>query len=363
MFCSCHTSKNVLEKTLASKNKNIRRVISKADYYEVQIIYTQITRKNKTVSFKDFSYRLNADNYFYPASMVKMPVAILALEKLNTYSETSNNTLYSIEGQEGKMKFADEIKKVFAVSNNTASTNLFEFTGFDYINKKMAEKGLQPFRLSHRLSGSDPANPMVKSVTLYKNDNSIEVIPSQLNEKAVPLSINNLKKGIGFMKNDSLINQPFDFSMKNYYPLETIHNTIKRIVFPEAFSEKERFNLSDKDREFILFSMQNLPGNAGYDPKEYYDSYCKFLMFGDSKNPIPPNIKIYNKIGQAYGTLTDSAYFVDKENNIEFILSATIMVNKDGIFNDNVYEYNTIGLPFLAELGRQLYAKSKVKSN
>lgn len=363
VFCSCTTSKNVLEKTLASQNENIKRVMSNPDYYEVQIIYTQIFRNNGKVSFKDYSYHVNTADYFYPASMIKMPIAILALEKLNTYTETSYNTTYSIEGQEGKLKFSDEISKVFAVSDNTASSNLFEFLGFDEINKKMNEKGLSPFRISHRLSGSDPANPLVKAVSLYKDDNSVEIIPSKLNEKTLPLTLNKLKKGIGFMKNNNRVEEPFDFSMKNYYPLETMHNTIKRIIFPEAFTPSERFNLTEKDREFILFSMQNLPRNAGYDPKEYYDSYCKFLMFGDSKAEIPSNIKIYNKIGQAYGTLTDSAYFLDQENNIEFILSATILVNKDGIFNDNVYEYDSVGLPFLAELGRQLYAQSKVKTN
>jgi hypothetical protein len=107
--------------------------------------------------------------------------------------------------------------------------------------------------------------------------------------------------------------------------------------------------------------MQNLPKTAGYNSTEYYDSYGKFLMFGDSKDPIPPTIKIYNKIGQAYGTLTDCAYVVDAENKIEFMVSATILVNKNQIFNDDTYEYEEIGLPFLAELGRQLYDKNKKK--
>ena len=48
-----------------------------------------------------------------------------------------------------------------------------------------------------------------------------------------------------------------------------------------------------------------------------------------------------------------------KENNIEFMLSATILANKNKIFNDNIYEYDTISLPFLGELGRQLYEKSR----
>ncbi len=37
------------------------------------------------------------------------------------------------------------------------------------------------------------------------------------------------------------------------------------------------------------------------------------------------------------------------------MVTATLLVNKDGIFNDNAYEYDEIGIPFLAQLGRELY--------
>ncbi|WP_310558097.1 serine hydrolase [Flavobacterium sp.] len=336
--------------------------MSNPEAFELQIIYTQILRdKNNKVSFKDFTLNLNVHNYFYPASTVKFPIAILALEKLNTIDKTSKDIQYSIEGKPKKLRFSEEITKVFTVSENEASTNLLEFIGFDYLNESMKAKGLSPFRISHRLSSPNAGEPKSKSITLYKADNSVVTFPEITNKSSIPLTINKLKKGIGFMKDDVLVNEPFDFSNKNYYPLETLHNTLKRIVFPEAFKESERFNLTESNRQFILFSMQNLPKNAGYDPIEYYDGYCKFFMFGDTKENIPASIKIYNKIGEAYGTLTDCAYIVDTENNVEFMVSATILVNKNGVFNDGIYEYDEIGFPFLAELGRQLYAKNLKK--
>ncbi|MGB5359311.1 MAG: hypothetical protein WBN27_05150, partial [Eudoraea sp.] len=61
------------------------------------------------------------------------------------------------------------------------------------------------------------------------------------------------------------------------------------------------------------------------------------------------------KVGFAYGTLTDCAYIVDEKNHIEFMLTATILVNKDDIFNNDNYEYEEIGIPFLAALGREFY--------
>ena len=350
---------NILLESLASDNPKIKNVMLNPEAFELQIIYTQILRdKYNQVSFKDFTYHLNANNYFYPASTVKFPIAILALEKLNTFANTSKETVYVIEGQPNKLIFSEEISKVFAISSNEASTNLLEFIGFDYLNESMRAKGLNPFSVSHRLSTPNPSEKKTKSITLYKEDNTIVNLSAIHNKPSISLRLQHLKKGIGYLKDDNLVNEPFDFSNKNYYPLETLHNTMKRIVFPEAFKESERFNLTTKDREFILFSMQNVPKNAGYNPIEYYDGYCKFLMFGDTKENIPSNIKIYNKVGDAYGTMTDCAYIVDTVNKVEFIVSATLLVNKDGVFNDDKYEYETVGLPFLGELGRQLYVKN-----
>ena len=358
---SCSSYRNHLKNVLNSTNPKIKGVMDNAKQHELQIIYTEIIRdKNGKVSFKDYTYNLNTTNYFYPASTIKLPIAILALEKLNTIDNTSVNTEFSIEGNNEKLKFADEISKVFAVSDNAASTNLFEFIGFDYINQKMTEKGLSPFRMSHRLSGVDPRNPLVKSTTLFKEDQVLIEFSSKLNQEVTALKLSGTHKGVGYLNGEGkMVNESFDFSKRNYYPLQSLHSTLKRIVFPEAFKEEERFQITENDRQFLLYSMQNLPKNAGYNSTEYYDGYCKFLMFGDTQENIPPSIKIYNKVGNAYGTMIDCAYIVDAENKVEFMLSATIIANNNGIFNDNVYEYDTVSLPFLAELGRQLYERNK----
>ena len=126
-------------------------------------------------------------------------------------------------------------------------------------------------------------------------------------------------------------------------------------MFPENFPENKRFDIDDEDQEFLLSAMSQLPRNAGYDPEEYPDNYVKFFLFGDQKNAIPDEIKIYNKIGQAYGTLTETAYITNVAKDVEFFLSATVLVNKNGIFNDDNYEYETIAIPFFAALSRQIY--------
>jgi hypothetical protein len=62
----------------------MQQVISQKDSFRVQIIYTQINRdKNNNASFKNYYFNADTNLYFNPASTVKLPLALLALEKLN----------------------------------------------------------------------------------------------------------------------------------------------------------------------------------------------------------------------------------------------------------------------------------------
>jgi len=98
---------------------------------------------------------------------------------------------------------------------------------------------------------------------------------------------------------------------------------------------------------------------------KYWDSYSKFFIYGDKKGEMNDDIRISNKVGMAYGTLTDVAYVKDKINNIEFMLTATILVNDNDTFNDDIYEYDSKGIPFLSALGRQVlkYERKKLTFN
>jgi hypothetical protein len=354
---SCESRKkenNPMATVLASQNSSLRKVLDNVDPYEVQILYTQIHRSSDSIILTDFEFQLDHRNYFYPASTVKLPIAVLALEKLNLTDTIDRNTRYYIEGDSVENTFAEDISKILAVSDNHANNRLLEFQGQDAINARLEAKGIAPVRISHRL-GIHSDDLTTKPLVLYMNDSTTGISQPINNSEPLPLNLNRIKKGVGYYKKDSLHNEPFDFSFKNYYPIGSQHQVLKRIIFPELFDATKRFDLNDDQREFLLNAMHTLPKDAGYDPKEYYDSYCKFFIYGDSKESIPEHIKIYNKVGFAYGTLTDSAYIVDEKNQIEFMLTATILVNEDGIFNDDKYEYDEIGIPFLAALGREFY--------
>lgn len=356
-IASCSQQKqnlNFLEVALSSDNIKIKRVVDSIDDYQVQIKYTQIDRRNDSVFFTDYDFQVNDSMYFYPASTVKFPTAVLALEKLNKVDSLSMHTKYYVEGDTVESTVAKDVSEIFAVSDNLANNRLVEFLGFEAINQELRDKGISPIRITHRL-GHRSDDLRTKPIIIYLNDSTIGITSSILNKTPEELELLEIAKGLGYYEDDELINTPFNFSQKNFYPIISQHNVIKRVIFPQNFKESERFHISDKQREHLLEAMHTLPQKVGYDNTTFYDSYCKFFLYGDTKENIPEHIEIYNKVGFAYGTLTDCAYVKDTEKNVEFLLTATILVNKDGIFNDDAYEYEEIGIPFLAQLGREIY--------
>lgn len=354
---SCTTQedgRNPLEKALSSEDPKIKRVMEDIEAYEVQIRYTQIDRVSDSIVFTDYDFQLNDQDYFYPASTAKFPTAVLALERIHQTDSLTVNTKYYVEGDTIESTVAQDISEIFSVSDNLANNRLVELLGQDFINTRLTEKGISPVRISHRL-GYHSDDLKTKPWIIYMNDSTTGISKPTINTSPKPLRLDRIQKGKGYYEDDELIQKPFDFSLKNYYPITTQHGLLKRVIFPDQFTTDQQFDLGPEERQLLLDAMHTVPRKVGYDPETYYDGYCKFLMYGDTKEHIPEYLEIYNKVGFAYGTLTDCAYIKDTKNNIDFLVTATILVNKDGIFNDDAYEYEEIGIPFLAQLGRELY--------
>ncbi|WP_430412417.1 serine hydrolase [Kordia sp.] len=333
---------------LASDAEEIQQVMRNLEAHEVQIMVTDSEGTN-------FDFQLNDFDYFYPASSVKFPIALLALEKANNIPTIDSETLFQIQGDSVKTTIQKEVQKIFAVSDNEAYNRLFDFLRKDSITDALRKKTSYLVRISHRLSTSNPASTTSKAVTFTKNDSVVYFQKEAQNRSIDALDLKRIHKGKGFYRNDSLVNEPMNFSKKNYIPLQTLHQLMYRFHHTKSQRKETVFNLSDEDREFVKKVMHKTPKQQGFTDDEYYDSYVKFFMYGDTKEAIPAHIKIYNKVGYAYGYLTDCAHIVDKKNDISFTVTATIHVNKNQIFNDDTYEYETIGIPFLAELGRKIH--------
>ena len=59
--------------------------------------------------------------------------------------------------------------------------------------------------------------------------------------------------------------------------------------------------------------------------------------------------------------IVENAYYTDKINNIEFLFTAVIYINPDGIFNDDQEDYKQKGRLFFNAVLKALYAYEKQK--
>lgn len=365
-----------LHQALQNNPQLFNRIVRNPDSFRVQIIYTQINRnKRNKPSFKEYSYRLNNEEYFYPASTVKMPIALLALEKINelgikgltrnsimitdSASASQDHVYNQPNANDGAPTIENYIKQIFLVSDNDAFNRLYEFLGQEYIQRKLKEKGYPDVIIRHRLQVNRTVEQqaITNPVKFYDTAGNLIYEQPAFKSNAV-FETTNVLLGKGYMKSGKLINEPFSFLNKNRIYLQDLHHILQSVIFPEQFPRKKRFNLTEDDYAFVKKYMSIYPRESespSYDSNYYYDTYCKFLLQGSERKTLYPNVKIYNKVGDAYGFLLDIAYITDAKNNIEFMLSAVISCNTDGIYNDDQYEYDAIGFPFMRDLGIAIY--------
>ena len=366
-----------LPKLMATKPEQFKELVDNSDKYRLQILYTQIDRDKKNhPKFTTFGYRISNSEYFYPASTVKFPASVLALEKINnlnikgltketvmlTGAEYERHTPVTKDStsENGLPSVAHYIKKILMVSDNDAFNRLYEFIGQEAFNETLHQKGYENTRIFHRLQVgmNKEQNRRTNPIKFMQGNEIVYQQPMIISEKNYS-SLMQISVGKGYMQGDSVVNTPFDFTDRNFYPLLDQQAVLKSILFPEAVEPKKRFNLTEDDYKFMYKYMSQMPTEStypNYNSVEFHPTYCKFLMYGSGKNEVVnPNMRIFNKIGDAYGFLLDNAYIVDFEKGVEFMLTTVLLCNNDQIFNDDKYDYDTIGFPFMKNLGQLIY--------
>ena len=367
-----------LLRQLLVKNKNIsfQRVLNDPATYRLQIIYTEINRdKHNRPSLKNYYYNYDPDLYFNPASTVKLPLALLSLDKLNNMKVSRVNmftamqfdssyekqvALYKDTSAQNQLpSIAQFIRKAFLVSDNDAYNRMYQFVGQQEINRKLHSKGYETVRITRQFKGfTVEQNRHTNQLRFIDADGRLIYLqPSAYNQDSFhfpsPIKIGKAH----YDRNDSLVNEPIDFTYANYISLKDLQQMLQSVIFPSSVPKKQRFNLRKADYDFLYRYLSQFPSETNfpkYDTNKYYNSYVKFFFRGGSHD-LPRGVRVFNKVGWAYGFMTDVSYVADFTNNVEFMLAATAYVNSDDILNDNKYDYEDIGYPFLYELGQTIY--------
>ena len=160
----CKKSNNPLDLILKSNKPEIRKIKNNLLNHEIQILYSSIKRDSLGKAlFNEFTYNLDNNHYYYPASTIKLPIAILAIQKINFLKDqdipisletpfivldpkTDINIINKdITNSKGFLSIAHCIKKIFLYSDNDCYNYLFDFLGRDEINYQLEKKRFKKY--------------------------------------------------------------------------------------------------------------------------------------------------------------------------------------------------------------------------
>ena len=356
----------------------LTQVLAHPATYQLQLIYTRIDRDAHNVPhFTPHTYQLNPRQYFNPASLVKLPVALLSLEKLHTLPASINRSTIMSTGvswrcqtpvpfaapadSDRQATVGNYIKRMLLASDNLAYNRLYEFLGQQPLNTRLRQLGYPGSRIVRRFAPCDTAanrhtNPVAfhapNGDTLYKQ-------PAQTNPRTPAPPLGPIYAGRAYQVGSRVVHRPYEFTTANNLPLPDITAFLQTALFPESLPAPQRPRLTAADHTFLRQYLHFTPHASQfslYAVPKYFDAYKKYFYYGRLPEAQPqPGLRIFNIVGMSHGYLADVAYFADSLHQSEFMLSAVIYVNQDGIINDGAYEYDSVGLPFLAQLGQLFY--------
>lgn len=353
------------------------------EHFRLQLLLTEIRHgPDGQIVLTEHQYRSDAE-YLYPASTVKLAIAALALEYLQQFSAfgvTADSVMQTeplLAGDlwvnrdesaaSGAPSVRHYVKKILLISDNDAYNRLYELLGQQHINARLAELGFNHAQILHRLERplSAADNRATNAIGFYTPDGHLlyrqpaRVAPVMAARPYTPV-------GNDYQKDGVLAGQPLDFSQKNRWSLSDMHRLTRLIMLPDSVPATARLRLSPANLQFLQQQMAQTPPESQdprYDPALYWPAYVKFLLYGAAKDvQLDPRVHIHNKVGDAYGFLLDSAYVKDDCSGAEFLLSAGLYVNQDGVLNDDHYDYDSIGLPLLKRLGEHALAHARVET-
>ncbi|MEK0421577.1 MAG: hypothetical protein EBV15_02570 [Bacteroidetes bacterium] len=353
-----------------------KQILDRPDKYRFQIIYSQIDRNRRGVPFiKSHYYNFNKGQYFYPASLVKLPTSLLSLQKLTELDsfgikpETpiffdsawycqvrSGRDASQVSGWPNIDGF---VKKMMVVSDNPSYNRMFEFLGYDYIANTLRNKEYFDTRIIQRFDfpcdslSSYNTNP----VYFFNEQDTLYYQPPQFAKQRLINPYGDVYMGSRYYDAfGNLYPFPRSFMFNNFLPINELHKMLISLYLPESLSYNRRWDIKAEYADLLKKYMGMWPRECRNPSYSYADHYKKYLLIGDGRGlPDSSDIRIFNVVGRSFGVLADCAYIVDFRNNVEFCVTAVIYCNEEDVLNSDRYQYETAGLPFLAELGQLLY--------
>lgn len=363
----------MLEQLLATGGPALKMVMAEPEKYRFQVLYG-IVRDEPKASIERHGYRVDAE-YFYPASSMKLPIALASYDRIPALRRAGKRTLgrdvpirihaVNETAEPFSTTLARETWRALVVSDNYSANRLLSFVGHREAHETLWSLGLKSTRIRAGFATGDPIDPAEVSpkIDIVSDGVTDEIAPRKSTLELPPTDASNLSIGQRAIVDGRVVEGPMSFAKKNAIRLVDLQNTLVRIMRPDLLPATPADAASKEDIAYLREALGTLPsqsGLAGFARNVVADYQLSPLLRGIERVRPRGRFEIYSKVGQAYGFLITNAYVVDKETSRSFFVTAVVYANPDETMNSDRYAYDTISYPALADVGevisRQAFA-------
>jgi len=369
-----------LEALLPRTSAAVRAVLAAPRAHRLQVLLAEpVLRKDGTLGLRR-SQLGDLGQYFYPASSIKLCGAVALLLQLAAENRAHGTAFgldtdlvieprfagdvrvdrdaSNLDGE--RLTIGHDLRKLFLVSDNAAYNHCLEVVGQRALNETMWRAGFTSVRLWHRLEEARTSDEHGQTRPVRLRAGSDEL---KLPARDVSIDLDNggwreLEVGTAHLTGGQKVEGPMSFARKNAIALADLQDLLVEVVRPEIDTGKRGFpELGVEQRAFLTTMLGGLPSeskNPRFDPAQVPDHACKFVLRGARRVVPAPHLRVYDKIGRAYGFSIENAYVEDRRTGQGFFLAVVLYTNPDGVVNDDAYAYQDLAEPFLDDVGEAI---------
>lgn len=348
------------ERILAGGGATLKTVLATPEKYRFEVLYG-VVREGSSPMIERHGYRADAE-YFFPASSMKMPIALATYDRLGPLRlpRAATIRIHPISGNAEPYvtTLERETWRALIVSDNSSASRLLGIVGHREANETLWSLGIRSARVRHGFATGGELDPPELSprIEVVQPAGGTTEIPARRSDLKLPANdATSLDIGRAKIVDGRREEGPLSFADKNAIRLRDLQDTLVRIVRPDLLPPGSPADAGSKeDLAYLRQTLGTLPsasGLAGFERNVVADYQLIPFLRGLERVKSRSKLQIFTKVGQAYGFLIANAYVVDKDSGRSFFLVAAIYANPDEVMNDDNYGYDQTSFPALADVG------------
>lgn len=350
-----------MAKLLGSGGAALKTVMAAPEKYRFQVLYG-VVNEGTSPTLTRHGFRADAE-YYFPASSMKVPIALAAYERLGAIRARekpglTRDAILKFGGDEpATTTLARETWRSLIVSDNACSNRILAFVGHREAHETLWRHGYGSARIRAGFATGAEIDPAEVSpridVQLAPGGNDV-IAPRRSDLKLPPNDAKDMAIGAAAIVDGRRVEGPLSFADKNAIKLKELQDALVQLMRPDLLPSAAPRTIASDDLAYVRQALGTLPsesGLAGYDRNVVADYQLSPFLRGIERVKKRGTFQIFSKVGQAYGFLIHNAYVVDKATGRSFFLVAAVFANPDGVMNDDNYGYDSISFPALADVG------------